>query len=164
MFTISFALLYSNPMENQVKFVFDQAKTPSVEKLFLNTCEKQSSLRNNSQRFLGCRLDTVVQISSDSLILNEIEFGSSHHHISGNRILSYLFSDEFLKFAAFHNTADHRLTIYSLLGSIYLVRVPVLDAPSFPNHNSSSSYVFLAPARQSNEHLVSYFKRFNNCR
>lgn len=159
---IYFYLPYSSGVKNSTKFDFGRILGPSAQQLILYSCDKQRSLRNYSQRFLGCPDRSTMQISNDLSILDEIEFGLISRHSSVNRIPAYLFSDKFQKFKAFHNTTGHQLSIYSLAGSAYLVRVPVLDSLPFPNNDSRLLYVFPAPVTQSNGRTVTYFERFNS--
>lgn len=163
-FIVSFVRLYFYTVMNQIKSPVNVIREVPAQILFSNSCQNQSSLRDYCQHFLGCRLKTAVQVSTDLSILDEIERGSIHHDMSVNRIPPYVFSTEFMKFEVFHNTASHRLSIYSLPGSIYLVRVPVLDTLRFPNNDSNLSYVFPASPTKSHERTVPYFERFNSDR
>lgn len=133
----------------------------TIHKLHLDSCQRFSTFQEYCTHYLRCHSDTKTSLSTDLMMLHEVDFGPAKRVAPLDANFSYFTSEYFLKFAAFHDSTGRSLSIHRFHDSTYLIRLPALDTSSFPENNSTLSYIFPVSAVKFNSNIVPYFERFS---
>jgi hypothetical protein len=159
---ITFSLYFYFRQEKQYfEYFFSLYGNSPERKSTTDICHKHLTLRDYCLVILQCKDKNITYISTDISILHEIVYNSTQRRVVSHKNSSYLQSDAFLKFKAFHQSA-HSLSVHLLDDFIYVVRIPTLDSFESPNNDPNFSYIFSVPTIHWTQRSISPFKHFGN--